>query len=472
MERENVIYIDSYPKTHFIRDVLMDFEQLLSSQNRVSIAGRVMAKRGMGKVIFFDVQDGSGRMQCFASGKEMGESLFDVVKKGMQIGDIIGAAGSIFETRSEEKTVNVSQFTVLTKCERGLPEKFHGLVDVETRYRQRYLDLIMNQGVRDVFMLRSKLIQSIRAYLSENGFFEVETPILQKNPCGAAARPFLTHHNAFGRDFYLRISPETYLKQLIVGGMERIFEIGKNFRNEGIDRSHLQEFTMLEYYAAYWNYTDNVSFIQKLLRHVISETTGGLKVELQGDTFDFESDFLTVDFRSMVESDSGIDVLSYDDVAVLGRDIRKKSIDLGDIDLSVISLGNLIDLLYKKVSRPKLVQPTIVMNYPSVLLPLARPKDIDKRMSDSFQIVINGWEVVKAYSELTDPILQRRFLEKQSKSREEGDEEAMFLDDDFLISLEYGMPPVSGLGLGIDRLIAILTNQVGLREVVLFPLMR
>lgn len=463
-------YLDSFKRTHDVGTVFVKFDELKGSKIKILIAGRIMAKRVMGKVVFFDIQDGSGRMQCFGSKSMLSEETFVNLKRDSKIGDIVGVIGFVFVTQKNEKTVNVEDFQILSSSIRDLPDKFHGLSDTETRYRKRYLDLIMNSETRDIFRKRFGIISTIREFLKKNDFIEVETPIFQNNPCGASANPFKTHHDAMNLDMYLRISPETFLKQLIVGGMEKIFEIGKIFRNEGIDPSHLQEFTMLEYYVAYWNYQDNITFIQQLLRDVVLKIIGKLQFEYKGVVLDFEKDWNVVNYRDLVLMDSGIDILAYNNPSDLEREIQNKKIDLGDI--KNISLGNLIDKLYKKCSRPNLIQPTILVHHPASLIPLARLNDSDNRVVDSFQVLVGGWEIVKAYSELADPVLQRRLLEEQVGLRKSGDNEAMFLDEDFLTSLEYGMPPVSGLGLGIDRLVAIMTNQKNLKDVILFPMMK
>jgi lysyl-tRNA synthetase, class II len=463
-------YPDSFDRSHVIAAVLLDFEAIKAIKTQVTVAGRLMSKRAMGSLIFFHIQDATGRIQCGAVKKEMDPAAFFLIKKEMKVGDIVGIRGPVFLTKTQEKTIQVQGIEILTKAMRDLPEKYHGLTNQELRYRQRYLDLVMNPEVRKIFQIRSLLIHYIRSFLIGEGFVEVETPTLQKSPCGASANPFKTHHDALDKDFYLRISPETFLKQLIVGGMEKIFEVGKNFRNEGFDPSHLQEFTMLELYVAYWNYLHNRDFVHNLLQTVIQQTMGTLQFAIDDMLIDFSEDWQVVTFRDLVLSDCGIDVLAFESAEDLKAEIRGREIDLGDV--SKASLGTLIDKLYKKVSRPKLIQPTFLMNHPATLIPLARLNDDDPRVVDSFQLLVNGWEVVKAYSELADPVLQRQLLEDQVKLREAGDDEAMFLDEDFLVSLEYGMPPVSGLGLGIDRLTCILTGQGNLREVVFFPQMK
>lgn len=469
MKNKNV-YHDSFNRTHMIGDVVTDFERLMEDKQSVSIAGRLILRRKMGKMMFFNVMDETGTVQIFADIAGLGKDKFMNIANSMKIGDIVGLSGVLFRTRTQEKTIRCGDLEVLTPSFRPLPEKFHGLSDIETRYRQRYLDLIANPESRDVFKKRSMIVKSIRNFLDSSKFIEVETPIFQKNPCGASANPFITHHDAKNVDLYLRISPETFLKQLIVGGMDRVYEIGKNFRNEGIDTSHLQEFTMLEWYVSYWNYTQNIEFSKKLIQNVLLKIFGRLEIQYQGINLDF-GNWQTVEYRDLVLSDCGIDVLEFTDASSLLFEIKEKGIDLGEISPD-ISLGNLIDKLYKKVSRPKLIQPTILMHHPTVLIPLARPNDENPLIIDSFQILVNGWEMAKGYSELSDPKLQRQFLEEQSMSRKAGDSEAMFSDEDFLLSLEYGMPPVSGVGIGIDRLTCILTDQKNLTDVVLFPLMR
>lgn len=463
-------YYDFYRRTHRVGDVIDGFEKLMAAQAVISIAGRVMLMRKMGKMIFFNIVDEKDGIQIFADIAGLGEEEFLSITTSMRIGDIVGLAGILFRTRTGEKTVRCQSLIVLTPSLRPLPEKFHGLSDIEIRYRQRYLDLIVNPDVRDVFMKRSMILSLLREQLGSAGFIEVETPVFQKSPCGASANPFVTHHNAKDVDLYLRISPETFLKQLIVGGMNRIYEIGKNFRNEGMDASHLQEFTMLEWYASYWNYLDNIDFAKNMVKSIILRVSGSLELEYQGTSINFNK-WQTVNYRDLVLGDCGIDVLSFGKSSDLLIEIRKRGIDVGEVAPS-ISIGNLIDKLYKKVSRPKLIQPTILINHPAVLIPLARRNDDNPLLVDSFQIIVNGWELAKGYSELSDSNMQRELLEEQALSRQAGDSEAMFLDEDFLLALEYGMPPVSGVGIGIDRLTAIVTNQRNLTDVILFPLMR
>lgn len=465
------VYQDSFQRTHTLDELNNDFKILMEKGIVISTAGRVVAKRAMGKITFFEIRDFDNKIQCVMSRDVLGKDAFSCFDKSVKVGDVVGVDGGLFQTNKGQDSIRVKSYTLLSKCKKVLPEKFHGVTDLEMRYRQRYLDLIMNADTRNIFSLRSKVIQAIRSFLYGNNFIEVETPTFQRNPCGASANPFKTHHEASNYNFYLRISPETYLKQLIVGGYDRVFEIGKSYRNEGIDPSHLPEFTMLEFYVAYWSYLDNMVFIEKMIKDMLMSTIGTLKLEYQGEIIDFSGKWPRVDYRDLVLHDCGIDVLKYVDVENLKSEIKRRNINVGEIEKG-ISLGNLIDKLYKKVSRPKLIQPTFLVHHPASLIPLARLNDEDSRVIDSFQVLVNGWEIVKAYSELADPVLQRSLLEEQVEMRKSGDSEAMFLDEDFLDSLEYGMPPVSGLGLGIDRFVALITNQSSLRDVILFPMMK
>jgi lysyl-tRNA synthetase class 2 len=359
---------------------------------------------------------------------------------------------------------------VLSKAIRTLPDKWAGVADMEIKQRQRYLDLITSEETRKRFTTRSKLISFIRHFLDENDFVEVETPILQAAACGASARPFITKHNALDRDFYLRISPETYLKRLVAGSIERVYELGRNFRNEGMDGSHLQEFTMLEWYAAYWDYQDNMRFVRELIQKAVEKFCGQLVINYQGKTLDFSGDWEVIDYREAVKAQTGIDLHAVRTVEALKDAIQSRGIA---VDLEgQVSYGGLVDSLYKRTVRPNLIQPTFLVNHPVELVPLARRNDEDPTRLDMFQVVVDTVEIVKAYSELVDPLDQRSRLEEQMALRQAGDEESMMLEEDFLECMEYGMPPISGLGLGIDRFVAFLTDAPTLRDVVLFPPMR
>jgi lysyl-tRNA synthetase class 2 len=437
----------------------------------VHLAGRVVLWRNMGGLAFGQIQDQSGRVQVSLQKRELGPETFKAWANSVALGDHIGVTGHLWTTNKGERTVAVSDLTVLSKAHRPMPDKWAGISDTEIRYRKRYLDLLANPASRERFLTRSKVIPLIRRFLDDHGFIEVETPILQGAASGAAARPFSTHHNALDRDFYLRISPETYLKRVVAGGLDRVYELGRNFRNEGIDSSHLQEFTMLEWYAAYWDYRDNIAFVQRLLQHVIESVTGSLSVSFQGVELDFSGDWAVIEYRDAVREATGIDLREVRDVETLKAAIKAGGHAADELD-GTVSYAALVDLLYKRTVRPNLVQPCFLVHHPAELVPLARRNDDDGTVLDMFQVVVNGWEIVKAYSELIDPVEQRARLEEQVALRAAGDDETMMMEDDFIEAMEYGMPPMSGLGLGIDRFVALITDAPTLRDVVLFPQMQ
>jgi lysyl-tRNA synthetase class 2 len=437
---------------------------------RVKVAGRLMLFRAFGKLNFGHLQDPSGRVQVSFQRGELDEATLKWVTKLTDIGDFLGIEGELWTTKAGERTVQARAVSFLGKSLRPLPEKWHGLHDTDARYRRRYLDLLMSDATRHVFHVRSRVVSLVRSYLDQNGFLEVETPMLQAAASGAAARPFATHHNALDIDLYLRISPETYLKRLVAGGLDRVYEIGRNFRNEGLDPSHLQEFTMLEYYAAYWNYRDNMRFVREMIQTVVREALGTLKIQVSGNEIDLGGEWPERSYRELVHEDCGIDLAAHGDHRSLEAAIKQKGIDLEFKKYR--SRAALIDGLYKVVSRPKLIQPMFLTGHPTELVPLARRSDADPGTLDMFQVLVNTWEIVKAYSELVDPIDQRARLEEQVAMREAGDDETMMMEEDFLECMEHGMPPISGLGLGIDRFVALITGQESLREVVFFPMMR
>jgi lysyl-tRNA synthetase class 2 len=429
-----------------------------------------MLWRHMGKRLFGTLQDGSGRMQVSLFRDEMDPDVYRELAKGIRMGDFIGVEGYRYITGKGEPTLGARTVTVLQRSLEPMPDKWAGVVDTDVRYRKRYLDLLGNPESRQRFLVRSRLIAFIRRWLDERGFLEVETPMLQAAASGAAARPFSTHHNALDRDFYLRISPETYLKRVVAGGFDRVYEIGRNFRNEGIDTSHLQEFTMLEWYAAYWDYTDNMTAVRELIVAALEEVTRSTTVEFDGVTLDFGAEWPVIDYRTAVRDATGIDLAVVRDVDTLKAEIAGRGIadDLGD----TVSYGALVDLLYKRTVRPSLVQPCFLVHHPAELVPLARRNDDDPSVLDMFQVVVAGWEIVKAYSELVDPVEQEERLLDQVRLREAGDDETMMMEDDFIEAMRHGMPPMSGLGLGIDRFVALATGAPTLRDVVLFPLLR
>ncbi|MGH3936941.1 MAG: lysine--tRNA ligase [Pseudonocardiaceae bacterium] len=434
----------------------------------VRLAGRVVLWRRMGGLVFGHVQDRSGRVQVSLSRHELGPEIFKEWSRAVKVGDFVGVAGILYTTRHGERTVGVSELTVLNRTVRALPDKWQGLSNVEARYRRRYLDLLVNAESRERFQIRARIIRCIRRFLDENDFLEVETPILQEAASGASVRPFVTRHNALGEDFYLRISPETFLKRVVVGCLDRIYELGRNFRNEGMDASHLQEFTMLEWYAAYWDYRDNMAFVRELILAVLDEVLGTRTVTYDGVKLDFGADWPELDYRTEIARRTGIDLTVVRDLPTLREQVAGLGLDVEE----AMSYAGLVDLLYKKTVRPNLVQPCFLVHHPVELVPLARRSDQDPTRLDMFQVVVNGWEIVKAYSELIDPVEQRQRLEEQAELREAGDDETMMMEEDFIEAMEYGMPPMCGLGLRIDRFVALLTDAPTLREVVLFPAMR
>ncbi len=456
------------PRSGYRTDTVAANAQGSPEGTAVRLAGRVVLWRRMGGLIFGHLQDRSGRVQISLSGDELGADVVKEWARAVKIGDFVGVAGRLYTTRRGERTVAVSELTVLNRTVRALPDKWQGLSNVEARYRRRYLDLLVNAESRERFRTRAKIIQSVRKLLDDNDFLEVETPVLHEAASGAAARPFVTRHNALGEDFYLRISPETLLKRVVVGSLDRVYELGRNFRNEGMDSSHLQEFTMLEWYAAYWDYRDNMTFVRELILAVLDEVFGNRTVTYDGVKLDFGADWPELDYRTEVARRTGIDLTVVRDFPTLRAQVARIGLDTD----GAVSYAGLADLLYKKTVRPQLVQPCFLVHHPAELAPLARRSDEDPTRVDMFQVVVNGWEIVKSYSELIDPVEQRLRLEEQAELREAGDDETMMMEEDFIEAMEYGMPPMSGLGLGIDRFVALLTDAPTLREVVLFPAMR
>lgn len=454
--------------------------QKLEEGSIVSTAGRLVLLRDMGKLCFAHIQDITGRMQIAL---QINENFFDKDKyqffvKHFDLGDFVGVTGTIGFTKKGEKTIFVNSYEFLGKALKPLPSKWHGLVDQEIKYRQRYLDLISDEDTRKRFQFRSAFIKALRFFYWDHGFDEVETPILTNSASGALAKPFKTHHNALDLDVYLRIAPETYLKECIVGGYERVFEIGRIFRNEGIDPSHLQDFTMIEHYVAYWNFEDNMNFMQSLFEKLIGDLCGSMIIEMPDrdgviQTIDFTPPYNRISFRDLLFKDCGIDIDSYKTADSLRDVIKKAGIQFDkDIQIQNLGMGNLIDVLYKKVSRPKLILPTFITHHPLDLSPLARQNDSNPNVVDRFQLVINTWEVVNGYSELVDPIDQEKRFEKQATNKKAGDDEAHDKDDEYINSMMHGMPPISGVGMGIDRIVTLLTGQKNLRDVILFPLLR
>ena len=462
-------YPDKYERTHTLKEA----RELEDGHSDVSIAGRIIFMRKMGKLSCVIIGDIEADMQLEVKIDEVGEENYEFFKKQIDTGDFVGAKGEIFTTQTGEKTLRVHELTFLGKALRPLPEKFHGLQDTELKYRQRYVDLIMNEESRRVFLGRSKLYAFIHEYLNSHGFLEVETPILQNAVSGASAKPFYTHHNALDMDCNLRIAPETYLKQCISGGFDRVYELAKCFRNEGMDTEHLQEFTQVEWYVAYWNFEDTIVFYKDFMKNLLKEIVGTTTIEYQGHTLDFGAEKWTrINYCDEMKKILGFDFLEIEEPS----ELKSKIVDSGlytyeDLE-EYKSLSQIIDFVYKRQIRENIIEPTIIYNYPAVMMPLTRRNDENNKMVDMFQVVACGTELCKAYSELVDPIIQRQAFVDQLKAKEQGDDETMDLDESFLQSMEQGMPPISGLGFGIDRLMMIIFNQPSIRDVVLFPQMK
>ncbi|MBI2859290.1 MAG: lysine--tRNA ligase, partial [Chloroflexi bacterium] len=441
----------------------------VESSPEISLAGRVTAARHMGKMSFLDLRDGSGRIQASFRSDVAGPEVFQFVRD-LDLGDFIGVSGKLFRTRTNEPTVQATSCVLLAKSLQPLPEKWHGLSDTEKRYRQRYLDLICSEDCRSVFQQRSSIISSLRSFMCDNGYCEVETPVLQPQPGGALARPFVTHHHSLDQDLYLRIALELYLKRLIIGGMDKVFEIGRVFRNEGIDTTHNPEFTMMESYAAYSDYNDVMSFVEAMVSHVSTGAIGTNKLKFGENEIDLTPPWKRVSLRQAVSEGSGIDFEDYSDADSLRERMRR----LGMAVDPTKGRGRLIDELISTFVEPKLVQPTFLYDYPLDMSPLAKKKPGSETIVERFEGFVATMELANAFSELNDPLDQRARFEKQMAEHRQGDLEAIaeVADEDFLHAMEYGMPPTGGLGIGIDRLVMLLTNKQSIREVVLFPQLR
>ena len=458
--------ITKYDRTEFSKDIKDNFEQY--EEKDVSVAGRIMAKRIMGKASFCTIQDSKGKIQSYVSINDLGEESYKLFKT-YDIGDIIGIKGFVFKTKTEEISIHAKEVTLLTKSLRDLPEKFHGLKDIDLRYRQRYVDLIVNPEVKETFLLRSKILKEIKKYLDEQDYLEVDTPILNTIAGGATARPFITHHNTLDIDMYLRIANELYLKRLIVGGFEKVYEMGRMFRNEGMDIKHNPEFTGMELYAAYQDYNDMMDITENMIRTVAKNVLGTSKINYQGVDLDLESPWRRVTMIEAIKEVTGVDFdkIETDEEAI--KIAKEKGIEMED---SKQTRGYIINSFFEEFVEETLIQPTFICDYPVEVSPLTKRKPSDKRLVERFEVFINKCEYGNAYSELNDPIDQRGRFVEQLKQREAGDEEANMMDEDFCMSLEYGMPPTGGLGIGIDRLVMLLTNSASIRDVILFPTMK
>ncbi len=474
-------YPNRYQQTHTTQEAIAHLEEteaqetsqraksrvLGKEREPVSVAGRITAIRKMGKSSFLDVSDGSGKIQLLLQNANFNEEQSELFKD-LDIGDIIGVEGNLLRTRTGEPTIAVGDFTLLSKSLQPLPEKWHGLSDTDKRYRQRYVDLIANNEVKEVFKVRSRVIAVIRQFLDKRGFIEVETPVLHSSAGGALAAPFVTHHNTLDQDFSLRIALELHLKRLIVGGFDKVYEIGRIFRNEGISTTHSPEFTMLESYEAYADYTDVMEMLEEMVSWVSRQVLGTLEIKYGDDAVNLKSPWRRITLRDAVKEYSGIDYVKYPTAAGLREKMRSLNMEADPNK----NWAKLVDELLKTCVRPGLIQPTIVFDYPASMSPLAKNKPGKERVVERFQAVAGGLEIANAYSELNDPILQRERFEKQMKDRHGDEEEQWTIDEDYLTALEYGMPPAGGLGVGIDRLVMLLTNQQSIREVILFPQLR
>ena len=457
--------IVKYDQTHHSAQIRDNFEELEGKD--VSIAGRMMFKRVMGKASFCNIQDRDGRIQVYVARDEIGEDPYKGFKK-MDIGDIIGVKGFVFKTKTGEISVHAKELTLLSKSLTPLPEKFHGLQDTDMRYRQRYVDLIMNDTSRDVFIKRSKIIAGIRRFLAERDFMEVETPMLVSNAGGAAARPFETHFNALDEDFKLRISLELYLKRLIIGGLERVYEIGRVFRNEGLDTRHNPEFTLMELYQAYTDYHGMMDLTEDMYRFLAQEVCGSTTITYNGTEIDLGKPFRRLTMVDAIKEETGID---FDQVTT--DEEAKKLADERHIEYEDRhKKGDIVNLFFDEFCEDKMIQPTFIMDHPIEISPLTKKKPDDPTKVERFELYINGWEMCNAYSELNDPIDQRERFAAQDALSEQGDEEAQHTDEDFLYAMEIGMPPTGGIGYGIDRLTMLLTDSAAIRDVLLFPTMK
>ncbi|MBL0224325.1 MAG: lysine--tRNA ligase [Geobacteraceae bacterium] len=463
-------YPNDFKPQHTSADVVAaygDKEQIDAVSDVFVVAGRILARRSFGKAAFIQLQDRKGRVQLYVKKDEIGDEAFANFES-FDIGDIVGAEGYPFRTKTGELSLHARSIRLLVKSLHPLPEKFHGLTDVETRYRQRYVDLIVNPEVRDIFIRRSRIVNLIRAFMTGRDFLEVETPMMHQIPGGATARPFITHHNALDMELYLRVAPELYLKRLVVGGMERVFEINRNFRNEGISVRHNPEFTMMEFYQAYATYEDLMDFTEELFCHVAQEVLGTLDFVNQGLEISFQRPWKRLTVREAVLEYGDVEARQLDDRELALAYARSIGLDLP----ADIGYGKLLMEIFEEVAEHKLIQPTFITAYPTEVSPLSRKNDHNPELVDRFELIIGGREIANAFSELNDPVDQKERFLKQVAEKDKGDEEAHYMDEDYVRALEYGMPPTAGEGIGIDRLVMLLTDSASIRDVILFPQLR
>lgn len=470
LEKLKELGIDPYPysfvRTHFSADIVNGFDSLSASGQTVKIAGRILTLRLHGKSLFFHCLDGKGKIQVYVKSDMVGPerfALFDLV----DLGDFIGVTGTVFKTHTGEITIRATDFVLLAKSLHPLPEKWHGLQDKELRYRQRYVDLFSTPGIKEIFIKRAKIIKAIRDYLDAHEFVEVETPVLQPIYGGASARPFITHHNAMDIDLYLRIADELYLKRLIVGGFEKVYEFCKDFRNEGMDRNHNPEFSMLELYVAFWDYNDVMNLLEEMLNSVANSALGANIITYNEHQIDLTPPWKRVSLLDAIEEKIGVNLLtkSTDEIWKIATNLELKA-------NLVKHKGKLIEAIFEEKVQPFLIAPTFVMDYPVEMSPLAKKHRSNPSLTERFELFIGAAEVANAFSELNDPLDQKQRFEEQMKLRKAGDEEAQVLDEDYLRAMEYGMPPTGGLGVGIDRLVMLLCDQRSIRDVILFPQMK
>lgn len=464
--------IEPYPlrfqRTHTAQAALDRFDDLSTSQETVRLAGRILTVRKMGKAAFAHIEDASGRIQLYLRLNILGEESFTTAIDLYDLGDIIGAEGVLFRTRTGEETLEVRRIEMLAKALQNPPEKYHGLRDTETRLRRRYLDMAANPEVRQAFTVRSRVVREVRTFFDSRDYLEVETPVLQPLYGGAFARPFVTHHNALDQDFYLRIATELYLKRCLIGGFERVYEIGRTFRNEGMDRDHNPEFTMLEAYQAYADYADMMALLEQLYYEVALAVHGSPEVPYGDNVLNFTPPWQRIRLHEAIESATGIDIYAHPETDALLTQVQAQGIGVPER----VTWATLVDELLAECVEPKLVQPTLLLDYPVALSPLAKRREDDPRLVERFEAFVGGLEIANAFSELNDPLDQRERFEEQVKERAAGDEEAQPLDEDFLLALEYGMPPTGGIGIGIDRMAMLFTNSASIRDVILFPPVR
>ncbi len=472
LARIRALGIDPYPRrytpSHTTIKAAGQLERIEAGESEldaVSVAGRIMARRKMGKTTFVDIRDGAGKIQLMLQNPNSDEKVSAELFDNLDIGDIIGVSGSLIRTRTGEPTIRVADFTLLAKSLRSLPEKWHGLSDVDTRYRQRHLDLIANETTRQTFRVRSRVVAAIRRFLDDRGFLEAETAILLPSAGGALAAPFVTHHKTLDQDFYLRIATELYLKRLIIGGFDRVYEIGRVFRNEGVSTKHSPEYTLLESYQACADYEDVMAMVEDMVSNICQEVHAGSEVPWGEETIDFAPPWRRVDFREAIAEHSGIDFVQFPDMPRLAARMRENGIEVDPRK----NWAHLVDQLLSDFVEPKLHQPTFLVDYPISMSPLAKTKPNQPRVVERFEAFAGGFEIANAFTELNDPVEQRERFQQQLKDRLPDGEEVEVIDEDFLEALEYGMPPTGGLGVGIDRLVMLFTDQHSIREVILFP---